>query len=134
MKLEFKVNKPIDLVYNYISDVEKFAAVHPVITKISRISENSYLVFETLNFGFIPLSFKYPVVVKENNSEQKIYLVATVMRLVKIEILFELFSENNFTGINEVIKIKSFLPVKPFINYIFKKQHTQLFLNIENLK
>ena len=131
MKLEFKVNKPIDLVYNYISDVEKFAAVHPVITKISRISENSYLVFETLNFGFIPVSFKYPVVIEENNSEQRIYMVATVMRLVKIEILFELFSENNFTSINEVIKIKSFLPVKPFINYIFKKQHTQLFLNIE---
>ena len=134
MKLEFKVNKPIELVYNYISDVEKFAAVHPVITKISRISENSYLVFETLNFGLIPVSFKYPVVIEENNSEQKIYMIATIMRLVKIEISFELFSENNFTSINEVIKIKSFLPVKPFINYIFKKQHTQLFLNIENLK
>lgn len=134
MRLEFTVKKPIELVFNYLSDVQKFATVHPVISKISHISENSYLVFETLNFAFLPVSFKYPVVITAFNSEQKIYMVAKVLRLVKIEILFELSSENTFTNINEVIKIKSFLPVKPIINYIFKRHHSQLFLNIENLK
>ena len=52
MKLSFKIHKNIDLVFDYLTDMQKFVSVHPVIFKIENTSAKSYLVHETLKFGF----------------------------------------------------------------------------------
>lgn len=44
---------------------------------------------------------------------------------------FALKANNDFTIIEEEIKFKSLLPIKFIMESIFKKQHTQLFKNIE---
>src|SRR5690606_40899548 len=49
-----------DLVFDYLTDMQKFVLVHPVISKIDSTGQESYLVHETLKFGFVPFSFTYP--------------------------------------------------------------------------
>lgn len=54
------------------------------------------------------------------------------MKVTKIEMEFVLETQNDITIVNETITFKSPLPIKFLMQAIFKKQHTQLFKNIEN--
>ena len=36
MDLLFKLNKPPDLIFDYLTDMQKFVSVHPVISKIDK--------------------------------------------------------------------------------------------------
>ena len=131
MKLTFKINKNIDLVFEYLTDIQKFVSVHPVISKIENTSDKSYLVHETLKFGFIPFSFTYPVTIENSISDKIVVIRATVFKLTKIEMKFVLKVDNGHTIIDEEIQFKSPLPVKFIMESIFRKQHDQLFKNIE---
>jgi carbon monoxide dehydrogenase subunit G len=131
MKLSFKIHKNIDLVFDYLTDMQKFVSVHPVISKIENTSDKSYLVHETLKIGFIPFSFTYPVTIENSISDKIVVIRATVFKLTKIEMKFVLKADNDHTFIDEEIKFKSPLPVKFIMASVFRKQHDQLFKNIE---
>jgi carbon monoxide dehydrogenase subunit G len=131
MKLSFKIRKNIDLVFDHLTDMQKFVSVHPVISKIDNTSDKSYLVHETLKFGFIPFSFTYPVTIEKNISDKIVVIRAKVFKLTKIEMKFVLKADNGHTIIDEEIQFKSPLPVKFIMESIFRKQHNQLFKNIE---
>ena len=131
MKLSFKIHKNIDLVFDYLTDMQKFVSVHPVISKIENTSDKSYLVHETLKIGFIPFSFTYPVTIENSISDKIVVIRATVFKLTKIEMKFVLKADNGHTIIDEEIQFKSPLPVKFIMESIFRKQHDQLFKNIE---
>jgi carbon monoxide dehydrogenase subunit G len=131
MKLSFKIDKNIDLVFDYLTDMQKFVSVHPVISKIENTSDKSYLVYETLKFGFIPFSFTYPVTIENSVLDKIVVIRATVFKLTKIEMKFVLKADNGHTIIDEEIQFKSSLPVKFIMEGIFRKQHVQLFKNIE---
>ena len=133
MKLSFKIHKNIDLVFDYLTDMQKFVSVHPVISKIENTSDKSYLVHETLKFGFIPFSFTYPVTIENSISDKIVVIRATVFKLTKIEMKFVLKVDNGHTIIEEEIRFKSPLPIKFIMESIFRKQHNQLFKNIELL-
>lgn len=131
MKLSFRVHKNIDFIFDYLTDMQKFSSVHPVISKIENTRNESYLVYETLKFGFIPLSFTYPVIIKKNTVAKTVTILATVFKITKIEMKFALCADNDFTIIDEEIYFTSPLPVTFIMQRIFKKQHSQLFKNIE---
>lgn len=131
MKLSFRIHKKSDLIFDYLTDMQKFVSVHPVISKIDNTGQESYLVHETLKFGFIPFSFTYPVTIEKNTSDKKVTIRATVFKLTKIEMNFILKADSEYTIIDEEIQFKSPLPVKFIMESIFKKQHSQLFKNIE---
>ncbi len=131
MKISFKINKNIDLVFDHLTDMQKFVSVHPVISKIDNTSDKNYLVHETLKFGFIPFSFTYPVTIENNISDKIVVIRATVFKLTKIEMKFVLKADNGHTIIDEEIQFKSPLPIKFIMESIFRKQHNQLFKNIE---
>jgi carbon monoxide dehydrogenase subunit G len=131
MKLLFRIKKNIDLTFDYLTDMQKFASVHPLISKIDNNGQASYLVHETLKLGLIPFSFTYPVRIEKNKSEKKVVIQATVFKFTKIEMKFVLKADNDFTIIDEEINFKSPLPVQFIMQGIFKKQHAQLFKNIE---
>ncbi|MBK7882465.1 MAG: hypothetical protein IPJ81_00470 [Chitinophagaceae bacterium] len=114
--------------------MKKFVSVHPVITKIDTLGNNNYLVHETLKIGFIPFSFTYPVTIESNDFDKSVIIRATVMKFTKIEMIFKLSSYNGLTKIDETINFNTFLPVKPIMQKIFRKQHQQLFKNIEQAK
>jgi carbon monoxide dehydrogenase subunit G len=137
MKLSFRIKKPCDFVFEQLSDLQKFVIVHPVISKIETSPENTHLVYETLKLGFLPYSFKYPVIVDCNASEKTICMKATVKQIVKIEIQFLLKSDGEhgeFTQIEEQVIFRSILPVSFIMKQVFRKQHKLLFENIEKLK
>jgi carbon monoxide dehydrogenase subunit G len=131
MKLSFRIKKNIDLVFDYLTDMQKFASVHPIITKIDRTTNENYIVHETIKLGFIPFSFTYPVIIEKNSIEKNVVIKATVFKLTSIEMKFVLSADSDYTLITEEIYFKSFLPVSNFMQRIFKKQHEQLFKNIE---
>jgi carbon monoxide dehydrogenase subunit G len=131
MILSFKTNKPIDVVFDCLTDMEKFAAIHPIISKIEFISGSTYRVHETVRLGFIPFSFTYPVSIEKNDAAQKIVFRAVVFRLTKIDMVFHLMSQGPFTYIEEEIRFVTPLPIKSILRKVFKEQHEKLFENID---
>jgi carbon monoxide dehydrogenase subunit G len=134
MKLTFKINKPVDFVFDYLKDMQKFVSVHPIISKIDSKGGNRYLVYETLKMCFIPFSFTYPVSVESNFKDKTIVMKATVMKFTKIEMTFNVKPDGASSIIEEEINFISLLPFKYLIQLIFKKQHTELFKNIGDIK
>ena len=131
MKLSLRIHKNLDFVFDYLTDTQKFVSVHPVISQIDNIGNESYLVHETLKFGFIPFSFTYPVTIRKSTLDKTVTIRATVFKLTKIEMKFILKADNDYTIIDEEILFKSPLPIKFTMEGIFKKEHSQLFKNIE---
>ncbi len=133
MQLQFKINKPSNFVFDYLVDSEKFVSVHPVIFRMDKLETNTYLVYEKLRFAFIPVTFKYKASIISDVNKNWVHINAIVMGIVKIEIKFNLSTENSSTIINEEVTFKSVLPIKFIMQQIFKKQHTFLFNNIDKL-
>ena len=131
--LTFEVKKPIETVFENLTDMQKFVSFHPVIDKIELISGNTYRVHETLKFGFIPVKFRYLVVINSNPNEKTVEMQATVLKFTKIEMNFVLKSVGDFTNITESIHFKSPFPLARIMRRIFKKQHQILFENMDFL-
>jgi carbon monoxide dehydrogenase subunit G len=133
MELRFEVNKPMHIVFDYLSDMQKFVSIHPVIHKIEDKGNNTYLVHETLKIGFIPFSFKYPASIECSKEENLVKIKATVMKFTKVEMHFKIESQSNLSVVNEVVNFYSIFPVKFAMRRIFKKQHGILFKNMDKL-
>jgi carbon monoxide dehydrogenase subunit G len=131
MHLSFSIKKSPAEVLDYLTDMQKFASAHPVITKIDATGTNSYLVYETLRVASILFSFTYPVTVTANRQENIVVMQATVMKITKIEMTFTVKPSGEFTIVEEDIRFKSLLPIKSALERIFKKQHAQFFKNME---
>lgn len=131
MKLSFRINKNIDFTFDYLTDMQKFVSVHPVIFQIDNLLDEKYLVHESLKFGFIVFSFTYPVSIEKDIENKKVTIKATVFKITKIEMIFDIKAVNGFSIIDEEINIKTPLPIKFIMESIFKTQHNQLFKNIE---
>jgi carbon monoxide dehydrogenase subunit G len=134
MTLDFQLKKPVEFVHAYLSDMQKFVTVHPIIYRIDSLGENKYLVYERLKLGFIPYSFTYVVSVESNVKDRTVIIRTTVKKMVKIEMYYRLKANGEHSVVNEVITFKSRLPVKSLMGRIFRNQHRQLFLNIEQVK
>ena len=101
---------------------------------MDNLDNGRYLVHETLKFGFIPFSFKYPATVEKNEKDKRVIIRATVFRVTKIEMHFDLKEDGQYTSIEEKIQFRTFFPVKPIMASVFRKQHNRLFKNIESVE
>lgn len=131
MELSFRVKKTSEFVFEYLTDMQKFVSVHPVIFQMDKTGMDSYLVHETLKFGLVPFSFTYPVVIEKSSIDKVVTIRATVFKLTKIVMKFVLRADNDYNDIEENIQFKSPLPVEFIMKRVFRKQHIQLFKNIE---
>ena len=52
MRLSYYLNAPARLVFEQLSDPEKFATAHPVIDTIRWVAGEHYIVHETMKAGF----------------------------------------------------------------------------------
>lgn len=132
MHLQFKLNKPIEKVFDSLSNAENFLKVHPIIYAMKPLPNGSYLVHEKLKLAFININFTYPCTIVSDAIEKTITMKAMVKKMVHIQIIFKLSIENDQTVVNEFITLKSLLPVAFVMGKIFKTQHQKLFQNIEN--
>lgn len=131
MQLTHKIKKSPAFIFEYLTDVQKFVSVHPVITKMDVRGNNNYLVHETLKMGFIPISFTYTASIDGKPESNTVIMNATVMKFTKIEMIFILKPDGDNTFVEETINFKSPLPIKSIMQKIFRKQHEQLFRSIE---
>ena len=131
MVLTFEVKKSPETVFNCLTDISLFVKCHPVITSMQLQHDNSYLVHETLKFGFVPISFRYHATI-DIMPGNKVKMHAVVAKFTHIEMFFVMHGEDGETYVVETITIKSPLPIAGLLQRIFKKQHTKLFDNIES--
>jgi len=132
LHLQFKLNKPLEEVFESLSSADNFVKVHPIIYLMRPLANGSYLVHEKLKIAFINIDFTYPCTIVSDAIEKTITMKATVKKMVHIQIIFKLSIEKDQTVVNEFITFKSLLPVAFVMGKIFKTQHQKLFQNIEN--
>jgi carbon monoxide dehydrogenase subunit G len=130
LSLTFLVATSPAQVFSYLSDMQRFVAIHPVISRAEAIGRG-YLLHETLSFLGIPVSFSYPAAVVSDAKQNRVLMNATVFGLVHVEICFDVLAENGCTRVNEAVTFRSWLPVHYFMKRTFSQQHALLF---ENLK
>jgi len=130
MELTFSVAKSPEIVFDYLSDMQKFASVHPVISKIEKCRDGSFLVHETLKLGFRPCRFSYPVTVEHHVADLSVNYTAIMFKVIRVEMKFECLAQQPGTLIRETITFKSVLPVVFAMKRVFKEQHEQLFKNV----
>ncbi len=132
MHLQFILNKPIEEVFQCLTNADNFVKVHPIIYSMKPIPDGGFLVFEKLKIAFINIDFTYPCTIESNSNDKTITMKAVVKKMVHIQINFKLSTQNGQTIVDEFITFKSLLPVAYVMSKIFKTQHQQLFSNIEN--
>ena len=133
MTLLFTLNKPPGAVFEYLSDMQKFVSVHPVIHRISPLDDGRYRVHEKLKLGFIPYSFTYFATLESNREAGQVRIVAIVQRITRIEMEFFISEKEGTTQVEEHITIRSLLPVHALLRKVFNEQHPILFKNIESV-
>ncbi len=132
MHLQFKLNKPIERVFDSLSNADNFVKAHPIIYAMKPLRNGDYLVHEKLKIAFLNIDFTYPCTIESNKNDKTITMKAVVKKMVHIKIEFKLSTENDQTVVNEFISFKSFMPVAFVMGKIFKTQHQKLFQNIQN--
>jgi len=129
--IEQDINKPVDTVFSFLSEMDKFVSVHPIIYKIDKIEENHFLIHEKLKIFVFSIGFTYPTLVIANKKDKTIQFKARINAFLNIDIFFNLTEAGNQTKLVETVVFKSILPIKSILSRIFIKQHKQLFLNIQ---
>lgn len=131
MKLMHTLPTTPEIVFQYLTDVNLFASIHPVISKIESKGNDHYLVYETLKMGPIRVAFTYPVEIHHDISKSYIHMKAVIFKLTTVEMSFTLRAENGITTIEENIDVKSIPPMNYMTLNVIKTQHHVLFNNIE---
>jgi carbon monoxide dehydrogenase subunit G len=134
MVLLYKLQQSPDTVFNYLSDMEKFVAVHPVISRMKPTGNNHYTVSETLKLAFVPYSFNYQAIVQPNKVTKTILMKARIGWFAKIRLLFTIIDCGYSSVVKEELHCSSWLPVRRVMTAIVKKQHAALFRNIGSLE
>ena len=133
MVLTYTLNKSPDFIFDYLTDMDKFASIHPVITRIDSLGDSRYLVHETMKLGFIPYSFTYPVSIANDAREHKVTIRATVMKMTHILMEYTIREEAGQSIVEETITFKSILPIKGVMEKLFREQHALLFRNMNTV-
>ena len=129
--LEHRLTKPASVVVNYLTDMQQFVSVHPLIYKAEKVAVDKHLVYERVTLLGIPLRFTYVVTVS-GDGQNNITYKTTVNKMVHVEMHFEIQTEKTATVVRETIKINSFLPVHGFMKWMLRRHHGTMFANIEN--
>ena len=139
LTLHHEIKKPADEVFLCLTEMSKFTEVHPVIYKIEELGIDDsgsarYLIYEKLKLGFMPCSFTYTAKVEYNCESQRVWMSASIRKLVHIKMQFVLEAQAEKTLVLETLDFESCLPLRPILEKTFRTQHRQLFLNIEKFQ
>ena len=130
MTLHYLVSQPLTVVFEHLTQIDKFVDVHPVIFKAETTGVGTYKMYEKLKFGFIPVMFLYPASIAFDKERSIVTMKAVVMKIVHVEIHFKLTEKDGQIEVIEDIQFRTFLPIKFILRSIFKTQHGLLFRNI----
>lgn len=128
MELNYTFTKPIEEVYPYFFDLQKFASVHPVVQKIEEISENKYLFHEKMG----PFTFRYLVYRLPSEMPLQIVLSSTILRYLQLKLDIRLQPLDTGTQLQEKVSVQAPLPIKVLFLKLFPPIHYQLFKRIQD--
>jgi carbon monoxide dehydrogenase subunit G len=80
LHLQFKLNKPIERVFDSLSNADNFVKVHPIIYAMKPLPNGDYLVHEKLKIAFINVDFTYPCTIESNKNDKTIAMKAVVKK------------------------------------------------------
>lgn len=130
MILEFRVKQEKEYVLQHLSDARKIAAFHPLIYQVVPAAAGKYKVYESLKIGPIPYRFTYLATITRDGD--RVTISAVVQRLTQIDMVFKVSVAGEATLVEETLSIRSFLPVRGFLQQLFRTQHATWFSNMEN--
>lgn len=133
IELLFSCQKAPDIVLEVLSDMQRFAAIHPIIQRIEPLGGDRYRVHETVRFGPIPYSFTYPVQLTVDPASKRVRMQARIQGMTSMDMHFEVSPQGGGSLITETVGIRSPLPIKGSLQRLLREQHTQLFRNIDAL-
>jgi hypothetical protein len=103
-KFEYEINAPVNFVYGHFNDLRKFGELHPYMTEVTKLDENTYRIKEkVMLFGFIPMKPVYEAKVFETDPGKNIFYTSDVKKGVGLKINFE-FKEDLPKGMTLVIE------------------------------
>jgi carbon monoxide dehydrogenase subunit G len=118
-------------VFDALTDMQKFAAAHPLIQRIEPLGDGKYKVYERVKLlGFIPLSFSYPVTITADAEQMVVKMHAIVQKMTHLHLLFRLEPASQGTRILEDAFVKSPLPIVGYIYQLLEGQHKILFARL----
>ena len=130
MQLNFTSRRPLAEVFQYLTDMARFATVHPVIYRIDALGADRYRIHERMPIG-LPVRFTYPATVVGDVAAGTVQMDATVFGLVQISMRFQLTADGRRTNIREDVAFRSWLPVRAVLERTFRRLHAELFAAIE---
>jgi carbon monoxide dehydrogenase subunit G len=131
MILEYKIKKSVAEVFDILSDMQKFTDVHPLVYKVEQVADSKYKVFEKVKMGFLNLDFTYYAIAHKNETEKTISIDAKVHLVNNFGMRFKLTEDGDYTKVLEEVIIKTPLPIKSYMEGLFREQHAILFQNLE---
>jgi len=132
MVIHHRIKHPIEKVFPFFADFEKFGSIHPYITYVSKKDQN-FRVTETILFlGFIKNKNEYDVSI-DVISDYRVVYSSNVKKGVELKLIFQLTSNGLETDIEEKIDIQANYIVKTILKNVIAKAHKQLVKNINEL-
>ncbi len=124
------LNAPVEKIFPFFSDMDKFVGVHPVIYKCTCLGGNEYRLFERLSLAFFKISFSYLVTLEKSVINQQVVMYSKIRRGATLRLTFDFTEAKNTTRITETVDFDG----PPGISTLFIKFLTRMHNNlIENL-
>lgn len=133
MEHTFQVNQEYYVLFDYLTDMQKYQSLNPAVTKIVDLGNGKYKIYKRLRFAYIPYFFSFPMTLTSNEDKLSINMEATILWLNKLEVGFRMIPMINYTIIEEIATWKSLIPIGCLMENSIKKQHKILFKNINDL-
>ncbi len=134
-QFQYTVNAPLAFVYGHFTDLRKFRELHPYMTSVEQLNENTYRIKEKVFlFGFLPMKPVYDAQVFETGTGNRVFYTSHVKKGVDLKINFDFLEmpEKKEILITETIEVTaSKITAGLFLN-LMGKAHKKLFETLIN--
>ena len=128
--LDHHIPRPVDEVYPYLSDIERFVSMHPVIYKCEHKGGTDHVLYERLRVLGIGISFSYPVCIQESIPNERVVMFSEFIKGVNLRLVFDLTCNGETTTIKETILFKGPFFVRPMFMRLLARMHSEMMTNI----
>lgn len=131
-RFEFLIRRPADRVFADLADPDRFAARHPIIYRMERLSPEQFKVYEKVSFGPLGFPFTYPATLRADPSTYTLRIEAVVQGLIQIDMDLAVIPEGPHCWLQERLRVRSSLPVESRLSRFIRQQHAVMCRNLES--
>ncbi|MBN8701938.1 MAG: SRPBCC family protein [Bacteroidetes bacterium] len=125
------INKPIEEVFDTISNITLFAEHHPLMRKAECVGENKYVMYENMKlFQGVMIPFSYNAEITQLEKNRKVEIVAKPNFLMSILLSFSFIELKGKTEVRELVTVKGPWPFSTILINLIRTTHLQLIESI----